>query len=69
MIGEAVEDKTYVESGNGIDILICQFFGLKPVRLYAKTKKKNKDDMDLYFNNFKEIKKEFKGSKFEWMIK
>lgn len=67
MIGDTIEDKTYLS--NNANIAICGFFKVPQVRLFAKTKKKNKEDISVYLPNINEIKRVFKGTKYEWMIK
>lgn len=66
LFGETVGDKTYMNKD--ANRAICQFFGVKNIALYAKTKKKNKDDLSVYLPNIDEIRKTFKGTEFEWMI-
>jgi hypothetical protein len=66
IIGETVGDKTYMAPN--ANIAVCDFFGIPQVQLHSPTKKKNKEDIRVYLPNYDEIKKVFKGSKFEWMI-
>jgi len=66
IIGEVDGEKTYLS--NNANIAVCDFFKVKQIKMYAKTKKKNKDDISVYLPNIEKIKKEFKETKFQWMI-
>ena len=66
IIGESIFNRTYIS--NNANIAICHFFRAKQNQLFAETKKKNKEDISVYLPNIKEIKKEFEGSKYEWML-
>lgn len=66
IIGEKKGEKTYVS--DEYNDAICDFFGVEKKRLFAKTKKKNKEDIRVYLPNFDEIKEIFKETEFEWML-
>lgn len=66
IIGETTEHKTYL--ANNANIAVCDFFKVKQYQLFANTKKKNNDDLSIYLPNIEEIKKVFKGTKYEWMM-
>jgi nitrous oxide reductase len=66
IIGKTEGDRTYMASN--ANIAVCNFFGIPQVQLYAKTKKKNKEDLSVYLPNIEDIKKVFKETKFKWMI-
>lgn len=66
IIGKTVDDRTYMS--NNANIAVCNFFKVNQVQLFAKTKKKNKEDLTVYLSNINEIKKTFKGGKFQWML-
>lgn len=66
IIGTSMDGRTYLS--NQANVAICRFFGVTEYRLYAETKKKNKEDISVYLPNIEEFKKEFKGGKYEWMI-
>lgn len=66
IIGKTEGDKTYVSPLE--NIAICDFFGVQQQQLFAKTKKKNKEDLSVYLPNIDDIRKKFKGTKYEWMI-
>lgn len=66
IIGEQEMDRTYV--AHDANVAICKFFGVTSYLLHADTKKKNKEDISVYLPNINEIRKEFKGGRFEWMI-
>jgi hypothetical protein len=53
---------------NDVNAAVCNFFGVPNVRLFARTKKKNKDNLGVYLPNIDEIREVFKGTEFEWMI-
>ncbi len=66
IIGETEGDKTFLS--NNANYAVCDFFGVRHVRLFAKTKKKNKEDISVYLPNINEIRKLFQGGEFEWML-
>jgi hypothetical protein len=67
LFGETIDGKTYVSSSQ--NKAICDFFDVDNVRLYSTTKKKLKKDISIYLPNIEEIKRYFKNTKYEWMIK
>jgi hypothetical protein len=66
MIGETIEDKTYLS--NNANIAVCDFFKVPQFQLYARTKKKNKEDIGVYLPNIGDIKSIFRRTKYEWML-
>jgi hypothetical protein len=66
LFGETVGDVTFMN--NDVNAAVCNFFGVPNVRLFARTKKKNKDNLGVYLPNIDEIREVFKGTEFEWMI-
>lgn len=66
IIGATRMGKTYASSNTIVSV--CDFFGANQFQLFAETKKKNKNDIRVYLPNYDEIKKHFKGSKYQWMI-
>ena len=66
IIGDVEDGKTYV--ANNVNVALCDFFHVDQVRLFANTKKKNKEDLKVYLPNYDDIKKRFEGSKYEWML-
>jgi len=66
IIGEKDNQFTYVDKS--VNIAICDFFGVKHIPMYTNTKKKNKEDIWVYLPNRQTVEKEFKGTKYEWMI-
>lgn len=66
VIGETIKNRTYVDPK--VNKLICNFFGVDNEPLYAKTKKKNKDDVWVYIPNRGAVLKRFKDTKYEWMV-
>jgi hypothetical protein len=66
IIGKTEGDRTYLSPN--VNIAVCDFFGVKQQQLYAKTKKKNKEDLSVYLPNIDEIRKKFKNTKYEWML-
>ena len=67
IIGATRLGRTY--ASNNTIVAVCDFFKASQYQIFATTKKKNKDDISVYLPNINEIKKHFKGSRFEWMIK
>lgn len=67
MIGRTEGDKTYLSPL--ANAAICDFFKVDHQMMFSETKKKNKEDLSIYFPNYEAIKKKFKGTQFEWMIK
>ena len=66
IIGEKDNQFTYVDKS--VNIAVCDFFGVKDIQMYTNTKKKNKDDIWVYLPNRQVVEREFKGTKYEWMI-
>lgn len=66
IIGETIGDKTYMS--NNSNIAVCDFFGIKQEKLYSKTKKKNKNNIEVYLPNIEDIRNVFKNTEFEWML-
>jgi hypothetical protein len=66
MIGKTEDDRTYL--ANNANVAVCNFFGVKQQQLFAKTKKKNKDDLSVYLPNIDKIRNKFKGTQYEWMM-
>ncbi len=66
IIGETEGEKTYLSPN--ANVAVCDFFKVDYERLWATTKKKNKDDLSVYIPNYEDVIKAFKGSKYEWMI-
>jgi hypothetical protein len=66
IIGEKDNQFTYVDKS--VNIALCDFFGVKDIAMYTNTKKKNKDDIWVYLPNRQTVEREFKGTKYEWMI-
>jgi allophanate hydrolase subunit 1 len=67
IIGASRMGRTY--ASNNTIIAVCRFFNASQYQLFATTKKKNKSDLRVYLPNYNEIKKYFKNTKYEWMIK
>ena len=67
IIGATRLGRTY--ASNNTIIAVCDFFKASQYQLFATTKKKNKDDISVYLPNINEIRKHFKGSRYQWMIK
>jgi len=67
IIGEIKGEFTFVEKR--ANMAICEFFGVENIPMYTDTKKKNKNDIWVYLPNREAIEKEFKGTKYEWMLK
>lgn len=66
IIGETINDRTYVSED--INNEICNLFKVKHNKLFATTKKKNKDDISVYLPNIGSIKEYFEETKYGWMI-
>ncbi len=66
LIGEKGFETTYM--ANNANVAICQLFGVTLYMLNADTKKKLRNDISEYLPNIDEIRKFFKGSKYQWMI-
>lgn len=66
IIGKTEGDRTYLTPL--ANIAICDFFKVPQQQLYATTKKKNKEDLSVYIQNYDEVIKAFKGTKYEWML-
>ena len=68
MIGKTIDDKTYLSEET--NEAVCNFFNVKNVKLFAKTKKKNKEDISIYIPHLiEDLKIKFKGTKFENILK
>jgi hypothetical protein len=66
LFGKVEDGKTYLPPS--INDAICDFFDVPKYDMFAKTKKKNKDDVSVYLPNIDDIRKVFSGTKYEWMI-
>lgn len=47
---------------------ICTLFKVGEFRMFANTKKRLKEDISCHFKNFDEIRRMFKGGRYEWML-
>jgi len=66
IIGETKGDKTYLSPL--ANVAVSEFFNVPQYRLFATTKKKNKEDMAVYLPNLDDIKNTFKGTEYEWCL-
>lgn len=66
LFGEVDGEKTYLSPS--VNDAICNFFNVPKYDMFAKTKKKNKDDVSVYLPNIDSIRRVFSGTKYDWMI-
>ncbi len=66
LFGEVDGERTFLS--NNSNVAVCDFFNVPQCRLFAETKKKNKDDLSVYLPNLDDIKKVFAPTKFKWML-
>jgi hypothetical protein len=66
IIGKNEGEKTYLSPN--ANIAVCNFFEVEQQQLYSTTKKKNKEDISVYLPNYDAIKKQFIGTKYQWMV-
>lgn len=67
IIGKRKNNLTFVEKS--VNRKICNFFKVEEFPMYSDTKKKNKNDISVYLTNIDDIRKYFKKTKYEWMVK
>lgn len=66
IIGETIEEKTYINSN--INKIICDYLNVKNIPMYSLTKKKNTYSMFDYLPDKQGTINIFKNTKYEWML-
>jgi len=66
LIGEVYGERTFLSKL--ANVAVCDVFNVPQCRLFAETKKKNREDLSVYLPNIDDIKQVFEGTGFEWML-